>query len=966
MSLGRPPPPLPLGCFSPPPPQPPPPPPPPSSVTVRPEHEEIAARQVESDPEETESDYTTETEDEKTRDETETESSESDDDNDDDDDHENVNTVDNVFSVNRRRVVDIFEKEDSHFDGEGLTGDGKGAVGNSNHAASNVEHGSSKPSKRRAELREQQLDDLNSLDKWKELLQDDPMLNERAQRIEFFHDSKMRDMLSFVIRDYDFLTWLKHHQNLAVEGAKNTNLVNVFANDAQIHSRRKQGGVTGKPRSAGDSSKTGCSARLYAIAAPPRPGNHWQWMLVRYRFFHNHDTGLARALTTCRLSNAKRQRFREMLKMGYSIRQILDIAEDELSRKRQLMRIKNRPFALCRDEVIEYQDVYNVWKDLAKKDMQKHGDPVLSSISWMVEFKSQGWWVYYDRSDQNSGRYFGFASSWQLEELRLNVVMNRDTSKSIPVAFLLTTTQEAGAVGGWLKGIRDEMSRRFSTEGNQYTLKPVALVTDQGHKEIAAVKLAFGQDVNLHLCNRHLYNTWASEVPKCMTFKPEHTIDIRSQLKYKIVEDLKTLQSERDKNHAFALIEKFWDDWKEHPNALSYLSKQYCCHPAENPARGSIFPTLAVAPTPTMSAASVLAAVNRNASIAWYGDRCSQGVSVSDIASAESATVNTASHVKTGSIREHSDHISLTVDPNSTAIDRKHWMACFMQETALMGLDNANSVILSWHNVLKENLFKEKQKRRLDWILYILANNVVVRCQSIDGDDQITPNKSHTSSSSPSSSSSSRRLERRQRRLARKHMAKRLNMPYWEDPVEVVLDDRSDKMIGERSVESYRGPHLPRYLVRITYVLSGQGYMTSCTCLDFIQNNKHYCKHMALVNIQEPSLLISFTNVSDVQSSESQRLPVAKEQTAEQQQQQQTTTSQQDTGQDINLAIHKDLTLLKMHMLANAAKDLDPENLDSMADKILAMVSDAKQQVMERKREIQPSSDLESQKRQKN
>ncbi|KAG0232735.1 hypothetical protein BGW41_001746 [Actinomortierella wolfii] len=860
MSLGRPPPPsLPLGCFSPPPQ-----PPLPSSVTVR-QNEEMSGRRVGSDPEETESDYTTETEDEKTRDETETESSESDDDDndDDDDDHENVNTVDNLFSVNHRRVVDIFEKEESHFDGEGLTGDGKGAVGNSNHAASNVEHGSSKPSKRRAELREQQLDDLNSLDKWKELLQDDPMLNERAQRVEFFHDSKMRDMLS----------------------------------------RRKQGGVTGKPRSAGDSSKTGCSARLYAIAAPPRPGNHWQWMLVRYRFFHNHDTGLARALTTCRLSNAKRQRFREMLKMGYSIRQILDIAEDELSRKRQLMRIKNRPFALCRDDVIEYQDVYNVWKDLAKKDMQKHEDPVLSSISWMNEFESQRWWVYYDRSDQNSGRYFGFASSWQLEQLRLNgdtlISLDGthnvcgDTSKGIPVAFLLTTTREAGAVGGWLKGIRDEMSRRFSTDEHPYTLKPVAFVTDQGYKEIAAVKLAFGQDVNLHLCNRHLYNTWASEVPKRMTFKPEHTIDIRSRLKFKIVEDLKTLQSERDKNHAFALIEKFWDDWKEHPNALSYLSKQYGCHPAENPARGSIFPTLAVAPTPTMSAASVLAAVNRNASI-----------------------------------------------------------AC---------------VILSWHNVLKENLFKEKQKRRLDWILYILANNVVVRCQSIDGDDQITPNKSHTTS--PSSSPSSRRLERRQRRLARKHMAKRLNMPYWEDPVEVLLDDRSDKMIGERSVESYRGPQLPRYLVRITYALSGQGYMTSCTCLGFIQNNKHYCKHMALVNIQEPSLLTSFTNVSDVRSPESQRMPVAKEQAAEQQQQQQqqqqTTASQQDSGQDINLAIHKDLTLLKMHMLANAAKDLDPENLDSMADKILAMVSDAKQQVMERKREIQQSSDLESQKRQK-
>ncbi|KAG0222253.1 hypothetical protein BGW42_006750, partial [Actinomortierella wolfii] len=143
--------------------------------------------------------------------------------------------------------------------------------------------------------------------------------------------------------------------------------------------------------------------------------------------------------------------------------------------------------------------------------MTKGATAALSCIEWMKESKKKGYMVYYNEQD---------------------TVYGRDVGCGVPVAFLLTTTQEVHVLSGWLKAIRAAMKDRYSTEERPYELKPAAFITDQGSAEISAFKLAFGGlDVKLHFCNWHIYRIWIREISKRVVFKPGDTQDQKKELK---------------------------------------------------------------------------------------------------------------------------------------------------------------------------------------------------------------------------------------------------------------------------------------------------------------------------------------------------------------------------------------------------------------------------------------------------
>lgn len=53
------------------------------------------------------------------------------------------------------------------------------------------------------------------------------------------------------------------------------------------------------------------------------------------------------------------------------------------------------------------------------------------------------------------------------------------------------------------------------------------------------------------------------------------------------------------------------------------------------------------------------------------------------------------------------------------------WMLCYRQGIPVASIDTNNS-IESWHNTLKTHFFKNRQKRRFDTVIYVLAKNAIL------------------------------------------------------------------------------------------------------------------------------------------------------------------------------------------------------------------------------------------------
>ncbi|KAG0240407.1 hypothetical protein BGW41_007015 [Actinomortierella wolfii] len=76
---------------------------------------------------------------------------------------------------------------------------------------------------------------------------------------------------------------------------------------------------------------------------------------------HNHPVGLERPLDTCALSKAARDRIKAALEQGQTIKDVLLRSKEEADKRVEEMRRNNEPIVLCRDDVIAYNDVYNLW-----------------------------------------------------------------------------------------------------------------------------------------------------------------------------------------------------------------------------------------------------------------------------------------------------------------------------------------------------------------------------------------------------------------------------------------------------------------------------------------------------------------------------------------------------------------------------------------------------------------------------
>jgi hypothetical protein len=159
--------------------------------------------------------------------------------------------------------------------------------------------------------------------------------------------------------------------------------------------------------------KTGCLSEMKCISMSKKrqDGSSVECFEIIYTFEHNHalpesenDTG------TKYLSAESREKIKRLLQRGGSVKEVL-----------QRMQTNAKHFAefgksrIFRDDIITYQDVYNIYHQMMIKEVERDKDPDLSATMWIEELAKDGYYTCYQ-----SGLFYGFSSPWQLEQLKLN------------------------------------------------------------------------------------------------------------------------------------------------------------------------------------------------------------------------------------------------------------------------------------------------------------------------------------------------------------------------------------------------------------------------------------------------------------------------------------------------------------------------------------------------------------------
>lgn len=354
-----------------------------------------------------------------------------------------------------------------------------------------------------------------------------------------------------------------------------------------MHKGAVIGGLSGKPRMRKEGIKTGCTSRLSALFQPiPLPdGSRIPGCVVEYHYQHNHSVGDITDLGTRQKSAAIRATIERLLKQGSTIQRVMQQLTMDYDKFTQITRGNGQQ--LSRDDFITYDDVYNIWHRITTAAMRKDPDPVLSAMKWMEEFKGNNAFTFYNENDTTSGMYFGFASLWQLKQLKTHgrtlcfdgthnafgyviitsiglqqyicknsyayyalfsvlrhmtnlytlVLKNTDTGFGIPVAFLLTKSCDAFILSSWLTAICNKMKGLFSTDTEEYNFTPNAVITDQGGSEILAIQTAF-PGVPIFYCAWHVLRVWEREVKKRMTGLGDYPVKEREEIRARVGENL--------------------------------------------------------------------------------------------------------------------------------------------------------------------------------------------------------------------------------------------------------------------------------------------------------------------------------------------------------------------------------------------------------------------------------------------
>ncbi|KAF9209381.1 hypothetical protein BGZ59_010145, partial [Podila verticillata] len=428
-----------------------------------------------------------------------------------------------------------------------------------------------------------------------------------------------------------------------------------------------RGGVSGKPRMRKQGMKSGCQSMFSALFQPLilADGSKVPVCLVVYHYQHNHSVGDITDLGTRQKSTAIKSTIERLILQGSTIQRVMQQLTMDYDKFAQITRGNGQQ--LSRDDFITYEDVYNIWHKIATRAMRKDQDPVLSAMKWMEEFSRNKAFTFYDSEDKSFGQYYGHKTN-----LFTLVLKNADTGFGIPVAFLLTKTCDAFILSRWLHALRDKMKDLFSTADKDYDYMPEAVVTDQGSTEILAIRSVF-PDVPILYCAWHVLKVWEREVKIRMTGLGDAPMMCGSAPV--MCGGAPILSGSAPVMCGSAPILSGSVLMMHRSTVRSDLRK--ILYERSKPIAMDLIKSFRET---WSSQEELLQYLDKN----YFGPSMFQ------------------------------EHEWQVVDV------QKHWMLCYRQDISYASIDT-NNYIESWHNTLKRHFFKDKQQRRPDTVIYILA-----------------------------------------------------------------------------------------------------------------------------------------------------------------------------------------------------------------------------------------------------
>ncbi|KAG0347734.1 hypothetical protein BG004_007072 [Podila humilis] len=629
-------------------------------------------------------------------------------------------------------------------------------------------------------------------------------LNDRIQNLKI----REVDVIQFKIKLSEFANWRVCH-----EGAVGSKLVYKlkFTNKKgptawtylcqcygykKEQRRRTPGGKSGKTRNIQQATiKLGCPAKI--IASETLEDMKEKSLSVKLYYHHNHALTSLENTGTAQKSERIKATIKSLLLQGSSIRSVMERLTFDYDRFMAIVRGNGQQLSQDNSDFITYEDVYNIWLRINTVTMRKDTDASLSAMKWLEEIEGNGGFAFYNRADTSKGVYYGFATEWQLRQLR-------DHGQSL--WFDRTRNvfgTESSILTAWLQALCEKMKQMFSTPAHGYNYKPNAVITDQGNTESLAIKTVF-PGIPILYSAWHVLKAWKREIRLRMTGVENLTTKEKIDLKDKVRLDLRAILYEKDKTIALHLIAKFRVRYGDQEKLLTYFSNNYF---GGDPL------------------------VSQSASSSDDDD---------DVPEDEDST-------SAAPVLEDCAVIALIAAPltrqqrRELHIVRKQelWMFCYRQELSYASIDT-NDYIESWHNTVKQHFDSDEQQLRVDTAIYVLNVMAVSHYQQ----------KYMWSLANVDRMNAERRDEAEHLQRVKDHLKAREDNGQSQPTLYQLTADLV-------RVESLTTPGI-FYLIKIDFTRVSTGQIVSCSCPAF-QKEETYCKHISLLILEIP--LLNFLKV---------------------------------------------------------------------------------------------------------
>ncbi|KAK3846623.1 MAG: hypothetical protein J3R72DRAFT_417407 [Linnemannia gamsii] len=146
--------------------------------------------------------------------------------------------------------------------------------------------------------------------------------------------------------------------------------------NTRVHKFRVKGGKDNKPRNVKAEMRVGCkSAFCYYVEAMPNKEHAFR---VVYDVDHNHTFGSHTNLGSRQLSKVVKSTIRSLLTQGSTIHDVM--LQLTMDHDKFTAVLGGNGEQLSRDQFITYDDVYNIWYDIAMKKLRKDPDQTTAAI----------------------------------------------------------------------------------------------------------------------------------------------------------------------------------------------------------------------------------------------------------------------------------------------------------------------------------------------------------------------------------------------------------------------------------------------------------------------------------------------------------------------------------------------------------------------------------------------------------